>query len=70
LPLQGLFLTADTATRLHRVGGRIRDASDADAAVAEAQERYDLGQVEWATVDASATPEATLGLAKAALRRP
>ena len=70
LPLQGLFLTADTATRLHRVGGRDRDASDADAAVAQAQERYELGHLEWATVDASGTPEATLGRAEAALHRP
>ena len=70
LPLQGLFLTADTATRLRRVRSRIRDASDADAAVAQAQERYELGHVEWATVDASGTPAATLGHAKAALHRP
>jgi len=70
LPLQGLFLTADTATRLRRVGSRVRDASDADAAVARAQERYELGQVEWAIVDASGTPAATLGHAKAALHRP
>ena len=70
LPLQGLFLTADTATRLRRVRSRIRDASDADAAVAQEQERYELGHVEWATVDASGTPAATLGHAKAALHRP
>jgi predicted kinase len=70
LPLQGLFLTADTATRLGRVGGRVRDASDADAAVALAQERYELGHLEWAMVDASGTPEATLARAKAALHRP
>jgi predicted kinase len=70
LPLQGLFLTADTATRLGRVGGRVRDASDADAAVALAQERYELGHLEWAMVDASGTPEATLARTKAALHRP
>jgi uncharacterized protein len=70
LPLQGLFLTADVPTRLHRVGGRLRDASDADAAVAQAQERYDLGQVEWTTVDASGTRETTLARANAALHRP
>jgi uncharacterized protein len=69
LRLQGLFLTADTETRLRRVASRVRDASDADAAVARAQERYELGQVEWATVDASGTPAATLGHAKAALHR-
>jgi uncharacterized protein len=70
LPLQGLFLTANMATRMARVGTRIGDASDADAAVAQAQERYTLGRLEWASVDASGTPEATLVRAKAALRRP
>jgi uncharacterized protein len=70
VPLQGLFLTADTATRLRRVGGRTGDASDADVAVAQAQERYALGDLAWATVDASDTPAATLSRAKAALRRP
>jgi uncharacterized protein len=68
VPLQGLFLTADTAIRLARVGARVGDASDADAAVAHAQERYALGRLEWASVDASGTPEATLAHAKAALR--
>src|SRR5262245_41372516 len=38
LPFTGLFLTADLATRVARVGSRTRDASDADAKVAQAQE--------------------------------
>jgi uncharacterized protein len=70
MQLHGLFLTADKATRLSRVGGRVRDASDADTAVAQAQERYELGRLEWAGIDASGTPEATLSHAKAALHRP
>jgi uncharacterized protein len=70
LRLQGLFLTADVATRLARVGSRVGDASDADRTVAQAQERYALGRLEWASVDASGTPEATLAHAKAALLRP
>ena len=36
-------------TRLARVGGRAHDASDADAAVARAQEQYDLGALDWRT---------------------
>jgi aminoglycoside phosphotransferase family enzyme/predicted kinase len=63
----GLFLTADLATRLARVGGRQGDASDADAAVAREQEHYDLGVLQWTPVDASGSPEQTLRRAKAAL---
>lgn len=66
--LHGLFLTADVATRVSRVGSRVRDASDADAAVAQAQESYDLGRLDWRPVDASGTPETTLMRAKAALK--
>jgi predicted kinase len=63
----GLFLTADLATRLARVGGRRGDASDADAAVAREQERFDLGAIQWRPVDASGPPDQTLRAAKAAL---
>ena len=63
----GLFLTADLATRISRVGTRKGDASDADAAVARAQENYDLGAVGWRKVDASGAPDETLRRARAAL---
>lgn len=63
----GLFLTADLATRLSRVGGRKGDASDADAEVARAQEQYALGALDWRTVDASGTPDDTLKHARLAL---
>jgi predicted kinase len=36
------------------------DASDADAAVARAQERYVLGHNDWQSIDASGVPECTL----------
>ena len=67
VPVQGLFLTADLATRIARVGGRTNDASDAGAAVAQAQEDYDLGTLEWPKIDASGTVVETLARARAAL---
>jgi aminoglycoside phosphotransferase family enzyme/predicted kinase len=67
VPQQGLFLTADLATRIARVGGRTKDASDANAAVVQAQEDYDLGALEWPKIDASGTVVEILGRARAAL---
>ena len=67
-PFKGLFLTAAVAVRVARVGGRTGDASDADAAIARAQEQYDLGALDWQEVDGSGTPDETLRRGKAALR--
>jgi predicted kinase len=69
IPCFGLFLQADLATRIARVGRRGHDASDADAAIARKQESYDLGTLAWRRIDASATPDETLAHARAALRR-
>ncbi len=55
----GLFLVADLQTRQDRVAQRVGDASDATAEVARLQEQYNIGVVDWATIDASDTPEAT-----------
>jgi predicted kinase len=64
VPFRGLFLEADLATRIARVGSRGRDASDADAAVARAQEGYDIGTLGWRRVDANGSPEETLTRAR------
>jgi aminoglycoside phosphotransferase family enzyme/predicted kinase len=63
----GLFLDAKLATRMDRVRKRTRDASDADAAVARAQEKYDLGIVNWTRIDASGTLDQTLAQVRTAL---
>ena len=63
----GLFLTADLATRLERVGGRGPDASDATAAIVRQQEAYALGDMSWPTVDASGSPAETLAHARSRL---
>jgi uncharacterized protein len=64
---RGLFLVADLATRLSRVGTRTGDASDADGTIARAQEHYDLGPIDWRQIDASGSPDDTLRLVRAAL---
>jgi uncharacterized protein len=63
----GLFLEAPLATRLARVGARSHDASDADAAVALAQESYDLGPLAWTRIDAAGPLEETLRQARSQL---
>jgi uncharacterized protein len=48
----GVWLHAPLDTRLERIAARRGDASDADAAVARAQERFHLHDLEWPRVDA------------------
>jgi aminoglycoside phosphotransferase family enzyme/predicted kinase len=65
-PCRGLFLTADLAVRLQRIGSRGRDASDADARVAREQESYDRGEIGWTMIDAGGTPDTVLAAALSA----
>ncbi|TYL89686.1 AAA family ATPase [Bradyrhizobium rifense] len=60
VPLTGLFLVADLATRQARIGGRSSDASDATQEVAALQEHYNIGHIGWTTIDASGTQAQTL----------
>src|SRR5215472_11317103 len=69
VPFHGLFLVADLDTRVARVSGRGRDASDADAAVARRQKAYDLGALDWMHIDASDSPEETFARARTAMRQ-
>jgi aminoglycoside phosphotransferase family enzyme/predicted kinase len=61
---RGLFLTAGLDTRLARAAQRTADASDADRAVVLQQAAYDLGKMDWPTLDACGTPEQTLAAAR------
>ncbi len=51
-PFAGLFLEASLDTRLHRIGGRKADASDADESVARRQAADPLREPGWAPLDA------------------
>lgn len=62
-----VFLTADLAVRLHRIGARQADASDATAEIASGQEDYEIGRIDWPVIDASGSPEQTLEQSKPVL---
>jgi aminoglycoside phosphotransferase family enzyme/predicted kinase len=65
----GLFLVADLATRLRRVGRRGKDASDATPEIAGLQETYNIGTIDWGVIDASGTPEQSLKRCKSRIAR-
>ena len=60
----GLFLTAPLQVRIKRVGSRLNDASDADAAVVRQQDLYELGEMNWTLLDASGSPTEILAKAR------
>jgi aminoglycoside phosphotransferase family enzyme/predicted kinase len=64
----GLFLTADLATRIARVAGRVADASDATPEIVRQQQAYEQGAIGWTTIDAAGTPDETRSRALAALK--
>lgn len=68
----GLWLDAPLSTRLERVTHRVaspqRDASDADAQVAQAQESYETGAMTWNRIDTGGTFKDTLHAARAVLQ--
>ena len=64
---RAVFLTAKLDTRLDRIRSRKNDASDATPKIAAGQDDYEIGQLDWPTVDASGSPERTLEQAKPVL---
>lgn len=67
-PFEGVWLELSLEERIRRVGGRVLDASDADAKVARMQEQYDPGEIRWRRVEADGLPEEVVKRALAALR--
>jgi predicted kinase len=57
VPFEGIWLEASPDLLKQRITARANDASDADAAVAEAQAHYDIGGVDWHKVRADAARE-------------
>jgi aminoglycoside phosphotransferase family enzyme/predicted kinase len=64
----GFFLEAGVDERLRRIAARGPDASDANREVALNQESYNIGKLDWATVDASGSPDQTLARAAGYLK--
>jgi aminoglycoside phosphotransferase family enzyme/predicted kinase len=64
---RGIFLSADLATRISRISTRANDASDADIAIAQQQQSYALGNMNWSVIDATGTTPRTLALVESAL---
>jgi hypothetical protein len=69
-PFVGVWLEAPLAIRRQRVAQRILDPSDADAAVAEKQETYDLGALTWHKVSAAGSLDDTVQASISALSTP
>lgn len=57
VPFEGLWLEVPMEVAQARVAGRGADASDATPAVVERQFGYDLGEIGWRRLDASARSE-------------
>jgi uncharacterized protein len=62
-----VFLDAELDVRVNRIRSRKKDASDATAEIAAAQEDYDIGKIDWPIIDTSGTPEQTLERSNAVL---
>lgn len=69
LPFDGIWLTADRATLIARVGARRNDASDATPDVVDAQLQYEVGTMSpaWRVVDGGGAADETLHLAASQL---
>jgi len=69
VPFVGLWLEAPEAVLAGRIGRRVDDASDADAAVLRKQSDRGAGPVAWARLDASVSADAVRDAAASTLSR-
>jgi uncharacterized protein len=69
VPFAGLWLTAPSKTLRARLANRTNDASDATAAVLEAQLEVDPGPLTWPKLDAGVDPDTVAAKARAMLGR-
>ncbi|MEZ5901498.1 MAG: AAA family ATPase [Hyphomicrobiaceae bacterium] len=67
VPFFGLWLEGDAQTLKTRVANRVGDASDATSAVVEKQLGYDIGNIRWPRLDATASAPQTLSEARGVL---
>ena len=67
VPFAGFWLEAPQPALERRVGGRVRDASDATVDVLRRQAELHLGEIAWQRIDASGGAEATLAAVRDAI---
>ena len=67
VPFDGIWLTATTGVMAERIENRHRNISDATTAVLDQQLTYDLGKIDWRTIDSGGPRKATLKAAATAL---
>ncbi len=67
VPFIGLWVDASLEVRLGRIASRVNNISDATAEVAERQQQFDLGRIDWHRVDSTGSKDATLAAAKLAI---
>ena len=70
VPFAGLWLHAPVSEMTARLGARRNDASDATKDVLERQTRYDLGRLDWMTIEAGGLADAVCKKAQQALNLP
>lgn len=64
VPFVGLWVDAPEEVRVARVEARTNNVSDADANIARGQSGYDVGPMDWQTVDSSGSKDETVRLAR------